>query len=154
MSTSEVQGTWFRHYVLALLKEQDLPAEADSQGDIAIYGQTSTGWLRVEGEPMRLHVFAVAAHGVPMTKATLSEVNEINADDELVKVVIFEGAVIVRLQVPAEAVTWDALHAAMSKVLDVADHVGPLLTTVHGGAPRCGWDRGQRPAPTTTGWAA
>lgn len=34
---------------------------------------------------------------------------------------------------PAEAVTWDSLHLAPSKVLDIADHVGPLLTTVHGG---------------------
>lgn len=133
MSAIDVQGNWFRHYVMALLDEKDLPSEPDSQGDIAIYGQTSRGWLRVEGDPLRLHIFAAAAFEVPMTKATLSEINAVNAGDELVKVVIQEGAVVVRLQLPAEAVTWDSLNLAMSRVLDVADHVGPLLTTVHGG---------------------
>lgn len=68
-----------------------------------------------------------------MTKATLAEINSFNVGEELVKIVIYEGAVIARLYLPAEAVTAQSLKAAMFDVLDVADRIGPLLTTVHGG---------------------
>jgi hypothetical protein len=80
-----------------------------------------------------VHIFVCAAHGVPARAATLKEINEINLAEPLVKLLLHEGTVTATLRLVADAVTAENLAGALSRVLQVADRVGPLLVAVHGG---------------------
>ena len=135
MTTTETQTLWFKSYVRTLLTEiLEHDVEPDSDGDFPVRGETSNGWVRPEVSGLwGVHIFVHAAHGVPGKAAVLKEINEINLTEPLVKLLLHEGVVMATLRLLADAVTAENLEGALSRVLRVADQVGPLLVAVHGG---------------------
>jgi len=134
--TTTTQRRWFASYVESLMSAiLEEPAERDSDGDIPIHGETSQCWVRADArEPWGVQVFALAAHGVPIRAATLREINDINATYTAIKIAIHAGgSVMVDYRLMADAVTEDNLREAISRVIMVADEIGPMLSTVHGG---------------------
>ena len=134
--TTTTQRRWFANYVESLMSTiLEEPAERDSDGDIPIHGETSQCWVRADArEPWGVQILAVAAHGVPVRAATLREINDINATYTAIKVAIHpEGLVMVDYRLMADAVNEDNLREAISRVIMVADEIGPMLSTVHGG---------------------
>jgi hypothetical protein len=134
---SSTQHRWFTHYVQSLMTTiLDEPVEVDRDGDIPLHGQTAHAWVRVSAaEPWGVQVFALAAHSVPVKAALLRELNEINGSDPAVKVALHEpGSVMVDYRLFADAVTEDTLRDVITRVLAVADRIGPMLTAVHGGS--------------------
>ena len=108
--------------------------EPDGDGDFMVVGESSAAWVSPDTSiPCGVRVFAYAARGVPVKMATLKEINQINSADPLVKVALSDGILIVSMYVLADAVNAANLLPAISKVLSVADRIGPLLVAVHGG---------------------
>jgi Putative bacterial sensory transduction regulator len=135
--STETQRRWFATYVQSLMTAiLDEPAEPDDEGDIPIQGTTAQCWVRADArEPWGVQIFAIAAHSVPVRAATLREINEMNATHTAIKVALHEpGSVMVDYRLMADAVTEDNLREAVSRVLMVADQIGPLLTAVYGGS--------------------
>jgi hypothetical protein len=135
MTTIEAQALWFKSYVQTLLtKMLGHDVEPDSDGDFPVRGETAYGWVRAEAAGLwGVHIFVYAAHGVPAKAALLKEINEINLTEPLVKLLLHDGTVLVTLRLLADAVTPENLEGAVSRALQVADRVGPLLVAVHGG---------------------
>ena len=135
--STTTQRRWFTGYLQSLLVAiMDEPVEPDADGDFPVQGQTAQGWVRpATGEPWGAQVFALAAHNVPMRAAVLREINEVNGSDAAIRVAFHApGSVMVDYRLFADAVTEDNLRAVIGHVLAVADRIGPMLTTVHGGA--------------------
>jgi hypothetical protein len=135
--STTTQRRWFRSYVQSLLVAiMEQPVEPDADGDFPVHGHTAQAWVRpATGEPWGAQVFALAAQKVPMRAAVLREINEVNASDAAIRVAFHDpGSVMVDYRLFADAVTEDNLRAVVGHVLAVADRIGPLLTTVHGGA--------------------
>lgn len=135
-ATKHTQRQWFKSHVQTLLSLILLePAEPDSDGDFLIHGDTARGWVRADTQkPWGVQIFVVAASGVPVRAATLREINEINGHEVLVKVALHStGVVMVTYRLLADAVTKVNLAGALSRVILVADEIGPILTAVHGG---------------------
>ena len=128
------QADWFGNHVSATMSILGVHAP-DSDGDLPVRGRTSAGWVRVETrEPWGVRVFAYAATAVPARAAVLRELNAVEAADRLVRVhLTSDGTVVVDHLLLADAVGTDALRAVIAHVLEVADRVGPVLATVHGG---------------------
>ena len=78
-------------------------------------------------------MWGVAAHGLRPTAAVLREVNELNANAGLAKVMLWGDRVLVELRLPADQVTGKALRRACAHVVGLADDVGALFA-VHGGS--------------------
>jgi hypothetical protein len=133
--SSASQKEWFTNHITMLMTAIAAEsAEADAEGDFPIHGETAQAWVRPHTqEPWGVHVFALAAHSIPLKAAVLKELNEINGSDALVRVAWHSGAVIADYHLFADAVTEDNLREAIGRVITVADRIGPLLAAVHGG---------------------
>lgn len=134
--TTTTQGRWFVSYVQSLMSAiLEEPAEPDGDGDVPIHGETSRCWVRADArEPWGVQIFAVAAHGVPIKAATLREINEMNGTSTAIKIAIHPGgSVMVDYRLMADAVNEDNLREAVSRVITVADEIGPMLSAVYGG---------------------
>jgi hypothetical protein len=134
--SSATQTQWFVNHVKTLMSTMsDEIVEADAEGDFPIHGDTTQAWVRPQTrDAWGVHVFALAAHGVPLRAAVLKELNEINARNELVRVAWHAGAVIADYHLLADAVSEDNLRVTIGRVIAVADQIGPLLAAVHGGS--------------------
>lgn len=133
-ATISTQAEWFDNYVSSTMSILGVHAP-DGDGDLPVRGRTSPGWVRVETrEPWGVRVFAYAATGVPARTPVLTELNAVEASDRLVRVHLTrDGIVVVEHLLLADAVGTDALRAVIARVLEVADRIGPMLATVHGG---------------------
>ena len=135
--SSATQREWFINHVKSLMSAiTDEVIEADADGDFPVHGDTTQAWVRPEThEPWGAHVFALAAHGVPLRAAVLKEINEINSRNAFVRVAWHSpGSVMVDYRLLADAVTEENLAAVIGRVMAVADQIGPLLAAVHGGS--------------------
>lgn len=139
--STHTQQRWFTSHVQNLMSSiQGHPAEADDDGDFPVQGTSARAWVRpTRDEPRGAHVFALAAQGLPARLAVLREINEANAADPAVRVVLHQGGwLMVDHRLLADAVTEDNLRAVIGQVLTVADRLGPMLTTLHGGSTPVG----------------
>ncbi len=135
--TDTTQHQWFRSYVQTLMSAiLEEPAQQDADGDYSVQGETAQAWVRVDtNEPLGVQVFAIAATGVPAKLGVLREINDANLADPAIRVVLPpHGSLMVDYRLFADAVTEDNLRAVIGRVLAVADRIGPLVTTVHGGS--------------------
>jgi Putative bacterial sensory transduction regulator len=137
MSVSvESHRAWFISHLQRMLSEAlDIDVEPDDDGDFPIQGETSRGWVRpICDGPWGVQIFVMAAHGVPDRVAVLRELNDVNASDMAVRVSRFaDGTVMASYFLVAEGLGADNLMGAIGRVLTVADQIGPMLVTVHGG---------------------
>jgi hypothetical protein len=146
--STHTQQRWFASHVQSLMSTiQGQPVEPDGDGDFPIQGTSAQGWVRPERrEPSGVHVFALAAHGLPPRLAVLREINEANAADPAVRVVLHDDCwLMVDYRLFADAVTEDNLRAVIGRVLTLADRLGPVLTALHGGSTPAG----QQPSAST-----
>ena len=146
--STHTQQRWFASHVQSLMSTiQGQPAEPDGDGDFPVQGTSAHGWVRPDqSEPRGVHVFALAAHGLPQRLAVLREINEVNAADPAIRVVLHgEGSLMVDYRLFADAVTEDNLRAVIGRVLTLADRLGPMLTALHGGST----PTGQQPSAST-----
>ena len=132
--THATQQEWFSNYVSATMSILGVH-EPDADGDLPVSGDTCLAWVRVETrEPWGVRVFAVAALDVPEKLAVLKEINAANRADRAMRVYrVPNGRVVVDHLLLADAVTTDNLRSMIGRVLTVADELGPMLATVHGG---------------------
>lgn len=128
------QQEWFSNYVSATMSILGVHAP-DADGDLPVHGETCFGWVRVETvEPWGVRVFALAAHGVPEKAAVLKELNAVNLAERTVHTFLVAGRVFVEHLLLADAVNTESLRAVIARVLTVADDLGLMLATVHGGS--------------------
>jgi hypothetical protein len=108
----------------------------DDDGDLPIHGRTSVGKVRLDlKEPWGVRVLALAAQGVPAKAAVLKEINAANLSVRGIRVVLRkDGNVWVEYLLFADAVSTDNLRSIIGGVLELADEIGPMLATVHGGS--------------------
>ena len=71
--STHTQQRWFASHVQSLMSTiQGQPAEPDGDGDFPVQGTSVHGWVRPDrDEPRGVHVFALAAHGLPQRLAVL-----------------------------------------------------------------------------------
>lgn len=127
---------WFTSHLQLLLSEAlDTEVEPDDDGDFPVCGDNVRGWVRpICDGPWGVQIFVMAALGVPDRVAVLRELNDVNASDLAVRVSRFaDGTVMASYFIPAEGLVAENLVGAISRVLAVADRIGPMLVTVHGG---------------------
>jgi hypothetical protein len=134
-ATITTQQEWFSNYVSATMSVLGVHAP-DADGDLPVQGSTSRGWVRIQtDEPWGVRVFACAAYGVPAKVAVLKEINAVNLAVRGARVVLDkDGYVWVEYLLFADAVNTDNLRAVIRHVLEIADDVGLMLATVHGGS--------------------
>jgi hypothetical protein len=134
--TRYTEHQWFTSHIRAAMSEiLGEPVEPDSDGDFPVHGETACGWVRADTSDLwAAHIFALAAQGVSHRDGALREINEVNLHDSAIKVSLdSDGTVWVMYRLLADAVTEDNLRCAISRVIGVADRIGPLLATVYGG---------------------
>jgi hypothetical protein len=76
----------------------------------------------------------MAATGIKPTAAVLREVNELNQQATLAKVVLAGDRVWVEVRLPADQVSPRSLRRACQQVCTIADDIGSLFAGVYGGS--------------------
>lgn len=105
----------------------------DGGGDYPYRYGTASCWVSVKADPPVVRVFGYAARDVKATAAVLREVNDLNARSRWTKVLLEAGIVQTRVDLHWSAVDRPALARAVHAVGQVADDVGAMLVSVHGG---------------------
>lgn len=133
---SVAEHTWLRSHVEKCMREiwDDAPVHYDDDGDIPFRAGTAALWVSTRCDEPRIQVFAHAAHGVKQTAALLREVNEVSGRSLFARVYVRQGVVMVESVLPSEAVSSRTLRMAIDSVATVANDLGVLIATVHGGA--------------------
>ena len=109
--------------------------EFDADGDVPFRTGIAAGWIcAVDGEPRLVRVWAHAATGVKPTAAVLRELNDMSRRSPAAHVFWADGGVIVEQTLHADGVDTATLGHAWRQVSGVANHLGPMLTAVHGGS--------------------
>lgn len=105
----------------------------DEDGDYPYRMGTAACWVSMYADPPRVRVFGYAARGLKPTQSLLREVTDLNARSLWAKVVLEAGIAQTRVDLHWSAVDRPALNRAVQAVGQVADEVGTLLASVHGG---------------------
>jgi hypothetical protein len=106
----------------------------DDDGDYPYRHGTAACWVRVGTAPNPdVQVFAHAAFGVKRTAKVLAELNDLNARSRWVRLHLADGTVIASGRLHWTGVNRDALRRLMVAAGQVADDVGLMIATVHGG---------------------
>ena len=128
----EVQ--WIRSHVERCLQQVwGHEPEPDADGDVSFRYGAAEGWVMVlDGSPPTVHVFAHVVENVRRTTKLLVELNE--AQRALGPALFWsDGTVIAHEVLSPHGLTPESLSMALADVGDLADHLGPLLASVHGG---------------------
>ena len=127
---------WFGAYVDRLLMEQfdTTTLLKDDDGDVPFSKGTSACFVSVERRRLGVRVWGMAAMGVKPTAAALHEVNELNQQATLAKVVLAGDRVWVEVRLPADQVSARSLRRACQQVCTIADDIGSLFAGVYGGS--------------------
>ena len=127
---------WFRAYVDRLLMEQfdTTTLLKDDDGDVPFSKGTSACFVSVERRRLGVRVWGMAAMGIKPTAAALREVNELNQQATLAKVVLAGDRVWVEVRLPADQVSARSLRRACQQVCTIADDIGSLFAGVYGGS--------------------
>lgn len=127
---------WFGAYVDRLLMEQfdTTTLLKDDDGDVPFSKGTSACFVSVERRRLGVRVWGMAAMGIKPTAAALREVNELNQQATLAKVVLAGDRVWVEVRLPADQVSARSLRRACQQVCTIADDIGSLFAGVYGGS--------------------
>ncbi len=106
----------------------------DEDGDVPMPCGTAMVYASVVGRGRLVRVWSRAAAGVKPTKAVLREVNDANVHAGVARVYAQSEAVWVEGHFPVEGLRAKDLKQLCTEVGELADHLGQLLTAVHGGA--------------------
>jgi hypothetical protein len=130
--------TWLRSHVERCLQEVwDLRrVRADSDGDYPFRWGTAACWVSIDtrSKPAMITVFAHAAFDVPRSGKMLREINDVNRASRLANVAWCEGLVVVKYSTLASGIDRKQFKHICAAVGSVADDIGTLLTSVHGGS--------------------
>ena len=125
---------WIRSHVERCLQQAwGHEPEADEEGDIAFRHGCGDGWVMVlDGTPPTVHVFAHIVENIKRTGKLLVELNEAQ---RAVGPALFwsDDTVIAHEVLSPYGLTPESMAAALADVGDLANHLGPLLASVHGG---------------------
>ena len=105
----------------------------DQDGDVPMPCGTAMVYASVVGRGRLVRVWSRAAAGVKPTKAVLREVNDANVSAGVARVSVQHSAVWVEGHFPVEGLRAKDLKQLCIEVGELADHLGQLLTAVHGG---------------------
>lgn len=126
---------WIRSHVERCLQQiWGHEPQPDDDGDIAFRYGSGEGWVMVcPGSPPTVHVFAHVVENVRRTGKLLVELNE---SQRAVGPALFwhEDTVIAHEVLSPHGLTAESLSMALTDVGDLANHLGPLLASVHGGS--------------------
>ena len=106
----------------------------DEDGDVPMPYGTAMVYASVIGRGRLVRVWSRAAAGVKPTKAVLREVNDANVSAGVARVYAAHSAVWVEGHFPVEGLRPKDLKQLCIEVGELADHLGQLITAVHGGA--------------------
>ena len=106
----------------------------DEDGDVPIRCGTAMVYASVVGKGRLVRVWSRAVAGVRPTKAVLRELNSANAHATVARVYAEHSAVWVEGHVPVEGLRVMDLKQLCREVGDLADHLGQMLSAVHGGS--------------------
>ena len=127
---------WFVAFVERSLQQVwDSPEIVqDDDGDYPFGDGGATAYVTVEQEPgLGVCVWSYAAHGVKGAASVLREVNDLNRQSRLCKVMWLGGAIRVELRLPADQVSAESLERACVHVEGTASDIGQMFAVVHGG---------------------
>jgi hypothetical protein len=135
--TTTAQQTWITSHVERCLQQvfdnPDLVTDPD--GDYPYRCGTAACWVSVNGqEPHFVRTFAHAAFGLRPTAKLLRELNDINTRTTTPHAYLTDGVVVVEQTLHPAGVTPESLRQAVGSVGQVADDIGHLIASVHGGA--------------------
>jgi hypothetical protein len=106
----------------------------DDDGDVPFSKGTSACFVSVERRRLGVRGWGMAAMGIKPTAAALREVNELNQQATLAKVVLAGDRVWVEVRLPADQVSARSLRRACQQVCTIADDIGSLFAGVYGGS--------------------
>ena len=130
------QAEWFGAFVERSLQQVwDSPEVVqDEDGDYPFSDGSTTAYVSVEPAPgLGVCVWSYAAHGVKGAASVLREVNDLNMQSRLCKVMWRSGSIRVELRLPADQVSAEALARACGHVEGTASDIGQMFAVVHGG---------------------
>ena len=130
------QAEWFGAFVECSLVEAFELDEVvqDEDGDYPFGDGTTTVYVTVEPVPgLGVCVWSYAARGVKRSMSVLREINDLNAQSRLSKVMWLHGAIRVELRLPADQVSAQSLARACGHVEGTAADIGQMFAVVHGG---------------------
>ena len=105
----------------------------DEDGDVPMPYGTAMVYASVIGRGRLVRVWSRAAAGVKPTKAVLREVNDANISAGVARVYAQHDAIWVEGHFPVEGLRPKDLKQLCTEVGGLADHLGQLITAVHGG---------------------
>ncbi len=129
--------TWFLSHVERCLEEawNRCRVAADQDGDFSFRAGTAACYVSVVAHvPLRVRVWAVAAHSVKSTARLLNELNDANGSSLCAHVYAKNGLVIVEDVLTAPAVNAQALSQACDAVSQLAESLGGMIAAVFGGS--------------------
>ena len=108
--------------------------ERDGDGDYQLKTHGVPVWATlIDGDPVRLQVFATVAMELDSSPELLAELNDINASLAFVKVVAGGDTVTAEADLVAESLDADELFTAFSRVNHVAENTSGLIVSMFGG---------------------
>jgi hypothetical protein len=131
------QADWFGAFVERSLVEAFELEEVvqDEDGDYPFGDGTTTVYVTVEPAPgLGVCVWSYAARGVKAGVSVLREVNDLNIQSRLGKVMWHNGVIRVELRLPADQVSAESLERACGHVQGMTSDIGEMFAVVHGGA--------------------
>ena len=107
--------------------------EQDEDGDYTFWHGGACCWVQVHPRGLAVRVRSCAVNGVKPTVAVLRELNAANMQLLHARAFIADGAVIVDVVTPSEELSALHLGRLCREVGEMADKLGSLIATVHGG---------------------
>lgn len=133
----DAQRRWIVSHVERCLQQVFTSTELvrDPEGDWPFRWGTAACWVQVwPAEPHLVRVFAHAAHHTRRSAKLLAELNDVNARSVTAHAYWTNGLVIVEQTLHPAGVDVDTLGQACGSVGQVADGIGAMIASVHGGA--------------------
>lgn len=112
--------------------------ETDADGDYPVNVDGVNCWvtvLKLEDGPPLARAWSVAAIGVKHGKKVLGELNDANANWNQIRCVYEGGTVLIAGEIEIESLEPGELDRLVTKVASKTQHLGELITAVHGGTP-------------------
>ena len=130
------QAEWFGAFVECSLVEAFNLEEVfqDEDGDYPFGDGSTRVYVTVEPAPgLGVCVWSYAAREVKGSMSVLREINDLNAQSRLSKVMWRQGVIRVELRLPADQVSAESLARACGHVEGTASDIGEMFAVVHGG---------------------
>ncbi len=110
---------------------QDL--DFDEDGDIGVRYGTAMTYLRLIGEPQHVHIFCPILRDVEESAELFIKLNELNANQWLIRFFFRNGVVYGAADLPAEPLVVEHIGPSISRFCAIVDGTGSLLQAELGG---------------------